>query len=192
MKFYNEYIRLYRYFHYLGDKKSEDLLLYLEQYINMATTQMERIQEDEEQMSLACESKEIYNIEKRISFGKHSCDIHFLILCIDKVFKLSHTLSEQMNDSRLKLIVDDNKEKEYYRKFRNSLEHMEQRITSDSHKFRKDFSFMANDFTQMGDIYLYIGPSSLDPLYIMYEEIIKRLDEIFEPIKEKVDKIFNS
>jgi hypothetical protein len=84
MKFYNEYYRLNRYLNpdpYKPNDYEEkilDFLLYIEKYVNLATVQMQRLSEDEEEMIVAQETPSHQSIDRRLPFIKFWGDIHFL------------------------------------------------------------------------------------------------------------------
>lgn len=195
MKFFNEYYRLNRYLNPYPDrpdKKEEkilDFIMYLEKYVNLATVQMQRLFDDEQEMELAQGKYRPQSVENSIPFIKFSGDIHFLFNCFDKVLKISRKLAEFMKDAQLKQIIENHSELKIYIKARNSFEHMDERIER-TNWFREDLSSIGDFTLTLDGIDYRLTKDSLLPLYSLYESIVKRIDDIVEPRKEDIDKFW--
>lgn len=188
MDFYNEYIKIWYYFD--TDKTAEDLFFYLEIYVNQCVVQMQRVNQDQTEMQYACDNTELYSVDKRVAFGKYGCDIHFYIISMDKVFKLARRLADHLNDDGLKGIITKYEQSEAIRSLRNSLEHMDERIVN-TDWFRKDISHQINKQLNLDKFPFTLREDSLISITSLYQEIIKRVDEILEPNKQRIDDMRN-
>jgi hypothetical protein len=186
MDFYNEYIKIWYYFD--TDKTAEDLLLYLEKYVNQCIVQMQRINQDQAEMRYACDNTELYSTEKRVAFGKYYCDIHFYIISVDKALKLARRLADHFSDDALKGILAKYELSDAIRPVRNSLEHMDERIVN-TDCFRKDFSHQINKNLNLDEFPFTLRDDSLVSITSMYQEIIQRVNDILEPNKQRIDDI---
>jgi hypothetical protein len=188
VKFYNEYIRLYRYFIFPERNKAADnLILYIETYVNMATIQLQRMQENSNEAIQLTKNNEPDSMEKRIVYSRMTGDEHFFLNCIDKVYQLSKRLAEQvLKDKPLIEMVKSCQDQQYYRDARNHFEHMEERLV-ETNWFR---SPTFNNIKILDGVGYPLDERSLIPLYSMYEQLIKRIDEIYEPMKDQIDKYF--
>jgi len=187
MKLYSEYLKIRIYFD--RDQKAEDLFFYLERYLDMATVQMQRMLDDEREMKIACETTAIESLERWISFSKHFCDIHFFILCVDKVFKLAKELAQYLNNYELGGVITKYESLAVFKKMRNIFEHMDEKIMK-TDWFRNNLSTMINHTLTANGTSVFLGTDALEPLYSFYEEYLIVLNRILEPNKEQRDELW--
>jgi hypothetical protein len=195
LKYFNEYIRLYRYLHdpilfkEKRDKVTEDILFFLETYVNLVGVQVERLRKDEHEMMEACKLPELYSMEKRVAFSKHTGDIHFYIICIDKVIKLAFELANQFDDECLKEIVKKYEEITLFRKARNNLEHLDEKLIK-TDWFRKDMGATINYKLNVNGTEIDYSNNVVEKVHALYEELIVRIDLIIEPRKAQIDELW--
>jgi hypothetical protein len=185
-------MRLFQYFNYTEtkNKKADNLILYIENYVNMATVQFQRMQENSIEAVQLTKDNVKETLEKRIVYSRIMADQHFFLNCIDKVYQMSKRLAENaIDDQQLEQITTGFKDQQYYRDARNHFEHMDDRLIK-TDWFRSPVNF--NNVITLDGVGFPLDERSLIPLYSLYEKIIVRIDEIHEPYKEKIDKYFNN
>lgn len=159
------------------------LLLKIENYVNGAIIQMNRIERNRNSL------KEMFTsltTRKQFRVSKHhtiylACDVHYYFICIDKIKKLLSCLAKELQDKNIyKLQSRLNK---YFNiaTVRNHFEHIEDRCIgylslSDKNKKRKqhikDFGNFIGDNFSFNDEKYPCDKKSLKEIKTIYEELI--------------------
>ncbi|WP_024983214.1 hypothetical protein [Brevibacillus borstelensis] len=197
MRIYDEYKRIRYYFYdpiLFPDEKNDKatgLLEYLEFYVNMSTIQMQRLHADDQDIDRAYNETGSNSKDTLVAFTKYFGDIHFCLICLDKVYKLAYELAEYLQDPVLISIVQNYSKLDNYRRARNALEHMEEKIIK-TNWFRSEFGRVSNDTLTLNKTEFKIDISTLEPVYSLYDEFIKRFNELIEPRKPEIDKVWSA
>lgn len=189
--FYREANRLSRYLdtelnNNDDDEKASDFLTFAEQYLNLATLQRERLQTFED--TIPTFEGRVTNLEHLKAIRLYFGDIHFFFNCIHKFLAFSRRLLKKLNQPESPEFKNT---LEYYRIIRNHFEHVDERI--DKHPFyRMQFGSVSNKTIKLDNMVYDITEKALNPLYDIFEAIIKTVEIYIEPRKEHLDQIFSA
>ena len=171
IKLYQKYDEWKNYAHYIPSRRAATLFMLLEQYVNQAIRQYERIQETMKVL----DSKNL-----PILFS----DCHFYFISINKVSELVFKFYDVTGFEEIIDVLEKNKKYfKMYDEIRNHYEHIEERTTTIKQEFASPKRYLS-DFGNIHDEKYSFGGKDYD----ISEKSIITLKKIYETIIEIVKK----
>lgn len=196
MRYYYESNRISRYFDIHPnepnqvEKKIISLFSSIERYLNLASIQMERLQEGEKDMEYASENFRPQCFQRAKPFLLYFSDMEFYINSVNKYFSLIKKLSDIKECENIKEILAPYKKMiTTYRLTRNSFEHIDERIINQD-SFIREISSIGDDILETKHGIVRLTLESLLPLYDIFDKIIVFLYLMIEERKESIDRIW--
>lgn len=213
MKIFNKHEQFYKYIEHAPEKNTDyetriiisNIYSFLEDYLNIANFQFERIDKRYEEMDKVSKYPS-GDFRRRIPFLKFKGDVHFLLISIEKAYNLIMQLYMKFNIKSICLEVKNSDEHTNINRLRNKLEHMEENLDDDWNKsknkmldvFKSSVNWFAHDLRSYGDKTVKIGdyslvltPDSLTHLYSCYNDVTKLInDKYVIPDKDEIDKFW--
>ena len=182
-------------------KHISNLLCFLEDYLNITTNQYIRVKENYESLFKPDNTKRELYYKMNIMFG----DIHFMLISMEKAYALSIRMFEILGRIDAADTIRKSEDYKIVKFFRNNLEHMNDKLTVEDHKYRE--SWYSNDYhthwfarqwggmrgntIKLGPYSFNIDESSFAFLWDSYDQIFKIItDEYVIPNKINVDLAF--
>lgn len=177
-----------KYIFVLNDIQSFLLLSLVEEYVNGAELQIQRIDRNRKTIIKTFQSQ--HNFEHTKLTTHQNCqrrifhDAHFYFICIGQVSKCLDRLCKKLNNKRLHKINSKFK-KAFSREIRNDLEHIDARAVGKKKKgrrevdigFVRDFkNFSGDNLTLNGKSYP-VNKETLNKLKSIYKKIIQVIHE---------------
>lgn len=159
------------------------LLMLMEEYVNGAELQINRIERtrklDQKRLLLMRNTKDVNWTTYRTHHLKIFCDTHFYFICIGQVNKCLKRLRNKLDNKNLKEIYSEF-QKIFSQEIRNHLEHIDERAVGLQKKGRKevsighikDFKNFSNDNLTFNGKSYPVNNDSLTKLKKIYKNII--------------------
>lgn len=159
------------------------LLYYLESYVNGAIIEMRRLNRTRQVIKKGIQkSLETRGRRKNFHLTYLAKDTHFYFICIDKVYKLLSSLSDELNDSDIKNLETKLNSIFDIKTVRGHLEHIEQRCLGrfpreDKSTIAKNDlgNFIGEDFS-FGGKKFPSGVGSVNELKKIYTDLLEILE----------------
>jgi hypothetical protein len=152
--------------------KAWTLLQLMERYVNAAIMQRSRLDEHNLRFSeLMSRGPSLRRLEVTEHMSRSFADVHFFLICGDKVHGLFEHIVSIEHDHTIRLVWKKKKVKlEAFRYARDVLEHMDERITKRDEP--NSGGSLVNGVTySIGDQVIDVGPTALAVLTNTYEEL---------------------
>jgi len=162
------------------------LLFYLESYVNGAIIEIRRLSRARDKINKDIRGSLNFGRKKNFHITHLANDTHFYFICIDKVYKLLSSLSDELKDRDIKKLVTELKKTFGINIVRNHLEHIDKRcleyLTSEDEKQGKrtqisDFGNFLGDYFSFGGEKFPSDIKSAAELKRIYIELLKILEE---------------
>lgn len=153
--------------------KAGIIFLFIEKYVNAGIKQYKRIKQCKDEISRSKTPREFKEPLQNIFF-----EIHFYLVCWDKVYCLFLKFCEIVGDARLKAIKDKYiKDFEKYSEVRNHLEHIDERLVGKTRgkkaKFPGDLGNLSGDYYTFWGYRYYVGEKSVEKLKEFYLDLLR-------------------
>jgi len=154
------------------------LLIKLEDYVNAANLQVQRIERVKKSISKNISSK--YNSTlQRIHLNKLFSDAHFYFICIGQVNKLLNQIDSELQNQNIKNLIKKFKQ-QFNKEIRDHLEHIDERAigkkygktNTNMNKWISDFLNFSGDKLSFGGVKYEVSKKSVRKLNKIYEEFI--------------------
>ena len=168
MRTFENYHKVYLYIEPLVDgdpdeqkrKHISNLLCFLENYLNITTNQYIRVKSNYECL-FQLDNKRELSYKMNIMFG----DIHFMLISMEKAYALSIRIFEILERIDTAKTVRNSEDYKIVKFFRNNLEHMNDKLTVEDHKYREPWysndyhtHWFARQWGSMHDKTIKLGP----------------------------------
>ncbi len=163
------------------------LLFYLENYVNGAIIELRRLSRVRDKINKKIREYLSIRSKKRDFHVTYLAnDTHFYFICIDKVYKLLSSLSDELRDDDIKELVIKLEKTFSINVIRNHLEHIDKRclgyLTLEDEKQGKrtrisDFGNFLGDYFSFGGEKFPSNLKSVTELKRIYTELLKILEE---------------
>ncbi|OUQ13131.1 hypothetical protein B5E84_17930 [Lachnoclostridium sp. An14] len=209
MQTFENYHKIYLYIEPLVDDEKDarermhlsHLFCFLEDYLNLTINQYDRVKENHDSLKNYAESKKELHHCMNIMFG----DIHFMLISMEKAYSLSMRMLEILKEKETVKEIRESNAYKTVKFFRNNLEHMNDKLTIEDHKYReswyssdyhthwfaRQWGSMHGNTIKLGNYSFSVEETSLEPLLNIYHKIFGIITERYIiPNKEVVDRIF--
>lgn len=193
MKYYYECNRLSRYLDVDPNKPDQDekriisILEAIEDCLNLATIQIERLIEDELEAQHASEHLRPQSFERSKPFLKYFSDAEFFVNVTNKYFALIKKLKETSIKESIDAILEPHEDMiNIYRLTRNSFEHIDERLIKQD-SFIKEISSVSENVLETKHGSIKLTAETLTPLYAIFEQIITIVNLMVESRKKDID-----